>query len=215
MTFKAGDTLAGYADSSRRNLRPCLPACKQRAEFACTAVALQPALPTARPGSPAGGWAGGAPDHRLVPAPVPKPALPHWISWAVAGRKHGYFWRGWLPEEGRGGGKRSPNTTSDLTAALQGPTQRDTNPAPASIQHLPSQSSLCFLSLLPSSNKISSSHEFGPLLAPTQADRAPACHLFPQPHSAWPDHLSQLDPSTLPRALAQGVDPMWGQAQPS
>lgn len=43
----------------------------------------------------------------------------------------------------------------------------------------------CFLSLPHSSNKIFS-HEFGPLLAPTQADRGPACHPFPQPHLAWP-----------------------------
>lgn len=106
-----------------------MPACQQKVGFACTAGALQPALPTALSRALAGTGLGRCglgvlPDHRLTHIPVPKPALPGLISWAVAIRKCGYIWRGWLPA-GVGVAKGAPSTTSDLRAVLQGLASRD------------------------------------------------------------------------------------------
>lgn len=120
-------------------------------------------------------------DCRLVPAPLPKPALPGWMGWAVAGRNSGYFWRAWLPAGG-GGGKRSPNITESTSAGTY-TEGRKLSPSLHPTSTL-SQSSPCFPSLPTSSNKTCISYEFGPLLSPTQADRAPACHPFPWTHDS-------------------------------
>lgn len=124
-------------------------------------------------------------DHRLITSPVPKTALPAWILWAVAGRKRGYFWRGWLPAGEGGGGKMSPNTTSDLRAALQGPTARDTNSAPASIQHrLSPRSALVSTPSLPAATKSPFPMNLAPCwLPPRQTGFLPAIpfHSHTQP----------------------------------
>lgn len=103
MTFKAGDTLAGYADSSEGNFaHACQPANKMQGLLVLRRPRSQRCQPPSL-GAPQACGLGVLPDHRLIPAPVLKPALLGWISWAVAGRKSGYGWRGWLPAGAQGG----------------------------------------------------------------------------------------------------------------
>lgn len=185
-----------------------VPACLQtKAGFACTALAhCPPWAPQEGTGVGQMRCAGGAPGSspslcQNLPCQAGFRGL--WLEESVAISREDVCLRG------GDGSKWSPKSTSDLRAALQGPMLKDTNSAPAPIQYLLApRSALSSSPSLPAAIKSPFSYEFGSLLAPTQADRVPACHPFPQPHSAWPGHLSQLDHSTLPYAPTWGMDLM-------
>lgn len=133
--------LAALAAQTESSLCLCL---KTKGKVGSDAVALQQHGHRS-PGSSVGarGHAGeegcGAPDHTLTPAPVLKPALPAWISWAVAGRKCGYLWRGWLLATGEWWLGMCQHDFS-CGGSSAGPTSRDTSSSSASNQHhLPQQ----------------------------------------------------------------------------
>lgn len=173
MTFIAGDTLAGYPDSSDGN----------------------PALPTTLPGSPGGdrgradevgwgcSWITGSSPLLCQKLPCQPGFHGLWLeeSVAISGERMaacggGGWWQNEPQHHFRSEGSSAGTHTEGhkLSSSLH-PTLTL------------SQISPCFHSLPTSSNKISFSHEFGPLLAPTQADRVPACHPFPPTRSlAWP-----------------------------
>lgn len=154
----------------------------QTESSACTAVAPQPALPTALLGTPGDrGWAGGAPGSQAHPCSSAK-TRPARLDGVGCGWKKEWLFLERMAACGGGGGKRSPNITESTSAGTY-TEGRKLSPSLHPTSTL-SQSSPCFPSLPTSSDKICFSYEFGPLLAPTRADRAPACHPFPWTHDS-------------------------------
>lgn len=196
--------LAALAAQTESSLCLCL---KTKGKVGSDAVALQQHGHRS-PGSYVGarGHAGeegcGAPDHTLTPVPVLKPASPAWISWAVAGRKCGYLWRGWLLATGEwwlgmcqhdfscGGSSAGTYIKGHkLISSLQ--------PTPSPTAALASPPSLPAATKSPSPMNLAASW-----LPPWQAVFLPAVPSLP----SWPGHLCQVHHSILLRALRQGMD---------
>lgn len=171
MTFKAGDTLADYPDSSDGNLaHACLPAnilqepCSQH----CPPPSLEPwqGMGLGRCGL------GVFPDHGLIHTAVPKPALPGLISWAVAVRNCGCIWRGWYLQ-GWGWQKEPQHHYRPEGSNLHRGTQTQLQP-PSSICSLPDHPVVLLSPSLPPCNNYSFPYKFGPLLAPSLTGFLPA-----------------------------------------